>query len=496
MSDQDTPRNQTVENFLREVHSDFIGAFLKDAETATNFTTSPSFVTLWRGTIGKAKEFLKDTGPAILPAFPFQNHLARIEEAERTFDGLGPIENDVTTPDQGRALLRTIRTVFDSFGAVLDALGEADKKRAAKERAAHARKVRAERRAKETPEKEKARITAAVDAANALKTEATDGRRYLTVANVKTNVAMEPAFNSIPRGVREVPLVFSKGGALGFFKNAVGLTGKEVLGPVERQVFLAVVFQASRQNPADLVGVNISAYAALHGITYAAAKKDIEKAMLSLGALGQRVPKKIVDRYQGFPLYFNYFDSVWGWREEFGKETEGFYFVELGRSFAQMLEGGHAIQFPLFPTISLQANPNADLFVQLFAMNCMMNWGDSNQDIVSVEKIVQAAGLLKDKKHLDRARVIVERDLRAVERSGSAEQPAPFLSHSYTKDGVRVPTTKALSMPLQDWLGLNVKVVWSEGALDYSKKARAVEKRKERLAQAETGAIIRKGKTK
>lgn len=492
MSDPATPKSKTLENFLREVHSDIVGALLQEAESSTTYISSSSFVKLWLGTIDQAKEVLQAAVPAALPSFPFKEHLERVEKSERAFHDLGPIENDVTTPDQGRALLAAVRTTFDSMGAVLDALEE--RKAAERKRAAHAREIRARRRAKETPADIKARITAAVDSANAQK-EAPEGRRYITVQNVKQNVAMEPAFNSIPRGKREVPLVFSRDGALGFFKTVGGLTGREVLGPVERQVFLAIVFQACRQNPTDLVGVNISAYAALHDISYTAAKKDIEKAMLSLGSLGQKVPKVLVDRYR-FPIYFNYFDSVWGWREEFGKETEGFYFVELGRSFAHMLEGGRAIQFPLFPTISLRDNPNADLFVQLFAMNKMMNYLDANADTVSVLKLAKAASLPTDGKHLDRTRAVIERDLRAVERCGSKEHPAPFVSHAYTKDGVRLPTKKALSMPLQDWLELNVKVEWSDGAVDYSHKANAIRQRKERLAVEQAKETIKEGTKK
>lgn len=505
MSDPATPKSKTLENFLREVHSDIVGALLQEAESSTTYISSSSFVKLWLGTIDQAKEVLQGAVPAALPSFPFKEHLERVEEAERAFHDLEPIENDVTTPDQGRALLAAVRTTFDSMGAVLRALEE--RKAAERERAAHAREVRARRLAKETPAKERERIAAAVDAARGVKEEL-ERKRYFTARNIGNHVAFEPAVNSIPRGVKEVPLVSAPhdGNVLGFaFRQTAKpmeeggppvrflenlkretLTGGEVLGPVERQVFLAILNQAGRQNPADLVGVSISAYAALHDITYTAAKKAIEKAMKSLVFLGPTFAKSYADKW-GLPTHFWYFDSVYGELSSC-KEAEGFYFVQLGTTMIRLLSGGHAIQFPLFPTVSLQANPNADLFAQLFALNRLQNLGKPNENVVSIQRLAQAAGLLRDKKHLDRARAIVERDLRAVERSGSDTHPATFTSHAYTRDGATISARKAVAMPPREWLKLNVKVEWSEGALDYSRKERAIEARKDRLAIAEAKA--------
>jgi len=380
---------------------------------------------------------------------------------------------------------------------------------AAQERAAHARKVRAEQRADlaAMPEDEREKIAAAIEGARNLK-EKVEAQTYETIRGT-TNIPLEPLGNSLAKGQTSTPAVIVTGpeNTIGFESREasdglpatlearsreVTLTGEEVLGPIERQVWRAILVQASRvRNPADLVGVSIKAYAAQNGVTYSVAKKDIEKAVDNLYVLSLRLGLNYAERFE-LPHRVRFLDAVYGERK---KLVEGYVLVQLGTTIIKHLAAGRAIQIPLFPALDFRGNPNADLFIQLFSINKAQNINASNENIVSVHRLAQAAGLLRDKAHLSRAKAIVERDLRAAERCGRGQLLPPFKAHRYRANGARIPTTKALALPPRDWLKLTVEVEWSEGAVDFSKKRAAIQNRNERLAQAEARAIIRKGKT-
>lgn len=499
------PRSASLEGFLKAIHSDTVRLFLHEAETSTALHFSRGVVPKYLAIIAEAKAFLAHDLPAVLPAFPAVDRLAALKEAEAAVlaapepprEDKGE-ESPFVSEEKARAIVRATRVVFDSFAEIVDALEKA-RSEAAK-RAAHAREERKrkrERRAAMTSE-ERERVNAAIEAAKGFK-EAVENQARVAVRG--SNAVIEPAVNSIPRGIVSVPAQEAKGegNALEFIGRSDGgeerpgpavqfleklsrevvLTGEEVLGPVERQVFLTILTQAARQNPADLVGVSISAYAALHDIDYAGAKKAIDKAMKSLLALCFRAGEEYAKKWN-LPTHFRYIDALYGERDF----AEGFYLVQLGTTMIGLISGQRAIQFPLFPALDLQANPHADLFIQLFSMHKCESWGAANADSLSVRKLAQAAGLLRDEKHLDRAKAIVERDLKASERS-RGKFLAPFVSHAYTMNGSRVPTAKALALPPREWLQLCVRVKFREGVVDYSKKEKAIKERRERALLAE-----------
>ena len=408
---------------------------------------------------------------------------------------------------QGQTALLSLRTVVRALDAALSSL---EAEAAAQERAAHARKVRAERRADlaAMPEDERERIAAAIEGARNLK-EKVEAQTYETIRGA-TNIPLEPLGNSLARGQTSTPAVIVTGpeNTIGFESREasdarpatlearsreVTLTGEEVLGPIERQVWRAILVQASRvRNPADLVGVSIKAYAAQNGVTYSVAKKDIEKAVDNLYVLSLRLGLNYAERFE-LPHRVRFLDAVYGERK---KLVEGYVLVQLGTTIIKHLAAGRAIQIPLFPALDFRGNPNADLFIQLFSINKAQNINASNENIVSVRRLAQAAGLLRDKAHISRAKAILERDLRAAEKCGRGQLLPPFKAHRYRANGSRIPTTKALALPPREWLKLTVEVEWNEGAVDFSKKRAAIQNRNERLAQAEARAIIRKGKTK
>lgn len=544
------PRSATLDGFLKAVHSETVALFLKEAESSTAIQFSRRAAEKHLAIVEEAKGILRDL-PAVLPAFPAGERLAAVEEAEaailaapdipkpsdeeRRLAALEKVnperarqyreehpapepakESPLVSEERSRAIVHAIRVVFDSIGEVVDAL-EA-RRAAANEAAKRARNARAEKRAaiEAAPEEDQERIRAAVEEAKALTTAKAlhaevQAQTYETIRGT-TNFPLEPLGNSMARGQTSTPAVVvpGPGNALEFRSREAGeetapaalevrskeatLTGEEVLGPVERQVWRAILVQASRvQNPADLVGVSVKAYAEANGVTYSAAKKAIEKAVDSLYVLSLSLGEDYAAA-AGLPTRLRFLDAVYGERK---KLVEGYYLVQLGTTIVKHLAGGRAIQFPLFPALEFQANPNADLFIQLFSINKAQNTGASNQDSVSVRRLAQAAGLLRgESKNRYRAKEIVERDLKAAEKCGRGQILAPFSSHVYKRNGARLSAANALALPIKDWLTLSVEVKWNPGALDFSRKERAIRARQERLAIEEAKATIRKGTRK
>lgn len=496
-----SPPVKAVQNLLALFRAPLVQTVLDGAETVTQFTTDRRILQGLLNVFPPAKEFLR--------GFPaFSGHLAGVEEAERALENVIKAvgEEDYTTPEQGQTALLSMRAVVRAMDNALAAL-EAEAE-AAKERATHARKVRADRRADlaAAPEDEREKIAAAIEEARTLKASVEE-RAYETIRGT-TNVPLEPLGNSLARGQTSTPAVVVPGpenalefrtreaeeraatAALEKRSREVTLTGEEVLGPVERQVWRAILVQAARvRNPADLVGVSVEAYAAANGLTYSGAKKAIEKAVDNLFALCLRLGDSYAAE-RGLPSRVRFLDAVYGERK---KLVEGYYLVQLGTTIIKHLAGGRAIQFPLFPALDFQGNPNADLFIQLFSINKAQNLTKSNENIVAVQRLAQAAGLLRgESKNRYRAKEIVERDLLAAEKCGRGQLLAPFKCHRYRSEGKRISTAKALALPPREWLKLTVEVEWNDGALNFERKEKAIRARQERLAIEEAKATIRK----
>ena len=500
-------RRTAIHDLLALFRAPLVQAVLDGAETVTQFTTDRRILQGLLNVFPPAKEFLR--------GFPrFSEHLAGVEEAERALENVvAAVGEDYTTPEQGQTALLSMRAVVRSMDNALAALE-------AEARAAHARKVRADRRADlaAAPEDEREKIAAAIDRARTIK-EQGEQLAYDLVANT-TNAPLEILGNSIVRGQTSKPAVVLRHpvdparNTIGFRgrerlelkaeeeaaafvvkRKPFSLTGGEVLGAVERAVWRAIMKQAEGgKNPADLVGVSIRAYAAQHGISYKVAKEEIAKAIRNIYLLDMNLEEGYA-RKHGLPINFRFIESIWG---EDKTLAEGFYLVRLSGTMVDHLAAGPAgrgVQLPLLPAVNFIRNPRTDMFVHLFAIQAVNSTGNSNENIVSVAKLAEAANLL-DKKHLDRARAIIERDLHAGETCGRGKTPAPFKAHHYRSEGKRISTAKALALPPREWLKLTVEVEWNDGTIDYREKRRAIRERRERAALAEAIVTTRKGTKK